>query len=375
MCWVMPPASPSDHVGCRGCASSSDVLPWSTWPITTVTTGGRGTKSSSLSGESSKRMSSSVTSTNFSQVMPNSDATISAVSKSISWLIVAIVPSPINFMMTSAVVFLHRLGKFFDRQRFGQHDVRQLRHIAFLRFLFGRPRTALAGHAFEGFPLFAARLTFTVILFASIAATARQIRCALGAGVGACGIGRRHVRRKGLRRTPTLGRTLPTGRRCAPRCPPTFDRRHAVAVFADVIAALRADRLPVFVEQRFRARRFFRMTGVGRVARSVMEANARRRSFFRGDEPVWPARASPRRRRLAWVSTGPWPPALSARVSARPFSAPPPTPSSSAWPDASRASACRSASERRPSPRPFRVRPCRRFSWVDALWVSPAPSA
>ena len=39
MCWVMPPASPAVTSALR-MASSSEVLPWSTWPMT-VTTGGR----------------------------------------------------------------------------------------------------------------------------------------------------------------------------------------------------------------------------------------------------------------------------------------------------------------------------------------------
>ena len=39
MCWVMPPASPSVTAVSR-IASSSEVLPWSTWPMIT-TTGGR----------------------------------------------------------------------------------------------------------------------------------------------------------------------------------------------------------------------------------------------------------------------------------------------------------------------------------------------
>ena len=51
MCWVMPPASPAATSAWR-MASSSEVLPWSTWPIT-VTTGGRMTSfdsSTSTSG-------------------------------------------------------------------------------------------------------------------------------------------------------------------------------------------------------------------------------------------------------------------------------------------------------------------------------------
>ena len=46
MCWVIPPASPAATVVVR-MASSSEVLPWSTWPMT-VTTGARGTRSSGL---------------------------------------------------------------------------------------------------------------------------------------------------------------------------------------------------------------------------------------------------------------------------------------------------------------------------------------
>ena len=38
MCWVMPPASPA-ATSVERMASSSDVLPWSTWPMM-VTTGG-----------------------------------------------------------------------------------------------------------------------------------------------------------------------------------------------------------------------------------------------------------------------------------------------------------------------------------------------
>ena len=42
MCWVMPPASPAATSVSR-IASSSEVLPWSTWPMI-VTTGGRSTR-------------------------------------------------------------------------------------------------------------------------------------------------------------------------------------------------------------------------------------------------------------------------------------------------------------------------------------------
>ncbi len=48
MCWVMPPASPATTLAWR-IASSSDVLPWSTWPMI-VTIGGRGNGSAFLVG-------------------------------------------------------------------------------------------------------------------------------------------------------------------------------------------------------------------------------------------------------------------------------------------------------------------------------------
>ena len=49
MCWVMPPASPAATVVSR-MASRSEVLPWSTWPMT-VTTGARAVRSSGFDSE------------------------------------------------------------------------------------------------------------------------------------------------------------------------------------------------------------------------------------------------------------------------------------------------------------------------------------
>ena len=57
MCWVMPPASPPATLALR-IESSSEVLPWSTWPMT-VTTGARGTRSSGASAASWEMTSSS----------------------------------------------------------------------------------------------------------------------------------------------------------------------------------------------------------------------------------------------------------------------------------------------------------------------------
>ena len=109
ICCVIPPASPSITFVLL-IASRSEVLPWSTCPITT-TTGGLFSNSSSLSSESSNNISSSFTSSFFIALIPNSLATKNAVSKSIWLLIVAIIPYPNNFLITSALVFLSSAAK------------------------------------------------------------------------------------------------------------------------------------------------------------------------------------------------------------------------------------------------------------------------
>ena len=48
MCWVMPPASPA-ATSVERIASSSEVLPWSTWPMM-VTTGARGSSARRIVG-------------------------------------------------------------------------------------------------------------------------------------------------------------------------------------------------------------------------------------------------------------------------------------------------------------------------------------
>ena len=99
MCWVMPPASPSVTLVWR-ITSRIEVLPWSTWPMTT-TTGARGTRFSSSSSLSSMIRSSMVTTTSFSTLAWNSSATSTAVSKSMVSLMVANTPRAISFLMTS----------------------------------------------------------------------------------------------------------------------------------------------------------------------------------------------------------------------------------------------------------------------------------
>ena len=69
MCWVMPPASPLATSVSR-IASSSEVLPWSTWPMI-VTTGGRSSSSSSSSSKTGSPTSSSAAWT-ISISLPNS---------------------------------------------------------------------------------------------------------------------------------------------------------------------------------------------------------------------------------------------------------------------------------------------------------------
>src|SRR5215470_619252 len=96
MCWVMPPNSFSATFDFR-MASSSDVLPWSTWPMT-VTTGGRrlscdgSRSSSSTTSPSTERISTSTL---------NLSATSLAAVGSRSSLTVAITPSSSSALITS----------------------------------------------------------------------------------------------------------------------------------------------------------------------------------------------------------------------------------------------------------------------------------
>ena len=99
MCWVMPPASPAATSVSR-IASSSEVLPWSTWPMI-VTTGGRSTSSSSASSNSGSSSTSSAAWT-ISTFFSNESASTSIASSGSVWVSVAISPSSISFLITSA---------------------------------------------------------------------------------------------------------------------------------------------------------------------------------------------------------------------------------------------------------------------------------
>ncbi len=99
MCWVMPPASPAATSVSR-IASSSEVLPWSTWPMI-VTTGGRSTRSSSASANSGSSGSSSAART--ISILRSYSSAIARIDSSVSvWVSVAISPIIISFLITSA---------------------------------------------------------------------------------------------------------------------------------------------------------------------------------------------------------------------------------------------------------------------------------
>ena len=96
MCCVIPPASVATTDVSR-IASSSVVLPWSTWPMI-VTTGGRGARSSSASSNTSGTSSSSAAC--LIVISRPSSAPISSTSSSESdWVIWIIWPSPIMILM------------------------------------------------------------------------------------------------------------------------------------------------------------------------------------------------------------------------------------------------------------------------------------
>ena len=97
MCWVIPPNSESTTLVVR-MASSSLVLPWSTWPIT-VTIGGRGRRSSALSVSVAMIVSSYRETILTLQLY--SAASRVAVSASICWLMVTIMPMLISLEMSS----------------------------------------------------------------------------------------------------------------------------------------------------------------------------------------------------------------------------------------------------------------------------------
>ena len=100
MCWVIPPASPATTSVSR-IASSSEVLPWSTWPMI-VTTGGRSTRSSSESSWTGSSTASSAALT-ISTLRSSASASTVIVSSESVWVRVAISPSCISCLITSAL--------------------------------------------------------------------------------------------------------------------------------------------------------------------------------------------------------------------------------------------------------------------------------
>ena len=93
MCWVMPPNSPATTSVSR-IASSSLVLPWSTWPMT-VTTGGRGASEGGLVTSSSVLLEPCISSSmpTISACRPSSSATIAIASSDSEVVAVAISPA------------------------------------------------------------------------------------------------------------------------------------------------------------------------------------------------------------------------------------------------------------------------------------------
>ncbi len=99
MCWVIPPASSSMVLVSR-MASSSEVLPWSTCPIT-VTTGARGRRSP-LAASTGARSWAVCSSKEITCVLAlNCVATSPASWVSSDWLMVASIPRSIRTLITS----------------------------------------------------------------------------------------------------------------------------------------------------------------------------------------------------------------------------------------------------------------------------------
>ena len=94
MCCVIPPASPAATFVWR-IASRSEVLPWSTWPMT-VTTGARGTRGAdvepSVVSLAERDRSSSSSKDTTAASTPISLAIWTAVAASSVWLTVASTP-------------------------------------------------------------------------------------------------------------------------------------------------------------------------------------------------------------------------------------------------------------------------------------------
>ena len=108
MCWVMPPASPATTLVLR-IASSSEVLPWSTWPMM-VTTGGRGRRLPASSPEACTITSSTSDSETRLTRWPNSSTISAAVSASMVWFCVAMMPFCIRVLTTAATRSAMRLA-------------------------------------------------------------------------------------------------------------------------------------------------------------------------------------------------------------------------------------------------------------------------
>ena len=140
----MPPASPDTTLAWRS-ASSSDVLPWSTWPIT-VTTGERGSVSVESSTTSNRPSSTSDAATRLT-VWPSSSAISCAVSASITSVILCIAPCFISSRITSTARSDMRLASSWMLMASGMID---LANQLFLRLVRRMSLQALGAAAERG---------------------------------------------------------------------------------------------------------------------------------------------------------------------------------------------------------------------------------
>ncbi len=129
MCWVMPPASPLTTLVSR-MASSSEVLPWSTWPMM-VTIGARGSMSTVWSSVPMKPSSTSASDTRLG-VWPNSRTISSAVSLSTTSVILCIVALLHQVLDDVDAALGHAVGEVLDGDRFRNHH---FAHDLFARLL------------------------------------------------------------------------------------------------------------------------------------------------------------------------------------------------------------------------------------------------
>ena len=202
MCCVIPPASPATTFALR-MASSSDVFPWSTWPMI-VMTGGRSTRSFGSSSISLITSSTSASETR-TTLWPNSSMISSAVSASIVSFWVTIIPLFINDLTTSPTRSAIRLassdttiagGRFTLRTTFSRSTVPPMafwRARSCLRFICAMERCRPPSppeSAWFSVNLPERRLSSLCLLRLSVSSRSRSVLRAAGPGACLFGVGR-----------------------------------------------------------------------------------------------------------------------------------------------------------------------------------------